>query len=99
MEEINYNKIKKYIETILKLVYDDLSKEAIHCIKHYLLYDEYEMSFEILFIEIMKLKIIPVMNCEMNIRIGKQLKLDKESIYEENFWERFIEMNKKICDI
>ena len=97
MEELNYLTIKKYIEKILQLVENNIGKELANFIKHYIAYDEYEMAFEILFIEIMKMKKKPKLDCEMNIRIGKQLGLDKESIYDDNFWCKFIEMNKKLC--
>lgn len=50
---------EEFIRPIRNSVQPNLDKESIDAIKHYLEYGEYEMAFEGLFIEIMKLSLKP----------------------------------------
>jgi len=49
------DKNKDFISNILLRVRSELDDESIKTVEHYIQYDEYEMAFEVLFIEIMKL--------------------------------------------
>ncbi len=59
MENVDWNYILSFIKTTLKIVESKLNSKSIEMIEHYLNHDEYEMAFEILFIEIMKLEEVP----------------------------------------
>ena len=82
-------KIKNEIEHLFnnyKKLFDDETNESIN---HYLNHDEYEMAFEGLFIEIMKTNVwISKKSILFYIDIGIQLSLDKESVFEQDFWKK-----------
>lgn len=70
----------EFIRSIRNSVQPHLDKESIDAINHYLEYGEYEMAFEGLFIEIMKLSLKPEIDYKKSIQVGKTLNLDKESV-------------------
>jgi hypothetical protein len=81
--------VKKFIYSIIQKLNDKLDKESVVLLQHYLNHDEYEMAFEGLFIEIMKMSEAPKIDINRSKEIGRLLKLDEESIFEFDFWERF----------
>lgn len=86
---------REFIQSTLALVQFDLDKESIDAINHYLRYDEYEMAFEGLFIEIMSLETIPAVDIARSKEVGQLLKLNEESVFDSNFWRNFEDYVKK----
>ena len=84
-----WNSIKNYIISVLETVKTNLDQESIDSVKHYLDHEEYEMAFEGLFIEIMKLNSRPNIDFIEGRKFGKLLKLDEESVFDFNFWRQF----------
>lgn len=80
---------REFIQSTLALVQFDLDNESIDAINHYLIYDEYEMAFEGLFIEIMSLETIPAVDIERSKEVGQLLKLNEESVFDSHFWKNF----------
>ena len=87
MEKDNWEYIKSFIQTLLLEV--KLDRESIEAINHYLEHDEYEMAFEGLFIEIMKLEEVPKIDFVESMKVGRKLKLNEESIFDFEFWKKF----------
>lgn len=84
-----WTEIYEYIEELLNEWKDYLDKETINFIRHYLKHDELEMAFEALFIEIIKLKKDSFLNSNKAKDVALILKLDKESIFDMDFWKKF----------
>jgi len=89
MENESWQAIIDYIRMVLLIVSDSIDNESVQIINYYLAHDEYEMSFEILFIEIMLLKQPPGIDFLTALDIGKKIRLDQESIFDSNFWNKF----------
>jgi hypothetical protein len=81
--------IKEFIQLVLKLVESKLDNESIDYVNHYINHDEYEMAFEGLFLEIMKFEKIPEIDFLKSKEIGELLKLDEESVFDFDFWNKF----------
>lgn len=84
-----WTEIKEYIEELLNESKDDFDNETINFIRHYLKHNELEMAFEALFIEIINLKKYVFLNTKKAKEIALILKLDKEPIYDFDFWKKF----------
>ena len=68
-----------------------LSDETIVAVKNYLDHDEYEMAIEGLFIDIMQLPAIPdSLSSKICIDLALSVGLDKEVVYQHDFWEKFL---------
>ena len=91
-----YKDIKEYILLTLEIVESKLDSESIDYINHYINHDEYEMAFEGLFLEIMKLEEIPKIDFLKSKKIGELLKLNEESIFDIDFWYKFKNYLEKI---
>jgi hypothetical protein len=78
-----------FINEVLSIVTCNLEKDLIAFVKHYLYHAEYEMAFEGLFIAIMNFDTVPIIDWRKSAEMAKKLKLNVESIYDENFWARF----------
>jgi hypothetical protein len=89
MENDIWTYIKKFIQSVLAIVHDKFDKESIDTVNHYVNHDEFEMAFEVLFIEVMKLRDIPSINFSEGEEIGKMLKLDEEVVFDPDFWSKF----------
>ena len=74
MQEDNWKYIKEFIQRILKSVQLKLDKESVDSVNHYINHDEYEMAFEGLFLEIMKLDKIPKIDLMESKEVGELLK-------------------------
>jgi hypothetical protein len=96
MNEIDWEYIKESLKAILSLVDSKLEKSLIDHIEHYIKHDEYEMAFEVLFTEIIKFENLSLIDYKKVKEIGKLLKLDKETVFDPNFWGNFISFIKKI---
>ena len=80
---------ESYIIEVLSIVKPHLEKDLILFVDHYLYHAEYEMAFEGLFLAIMKLGPAPPLDWRRSTEMAKKLNLNKESIYDEDFWSRF----------
>ena len=80
---------ESYIKEVLSIVKPHLEKDLILFVDHYLYHAEYEMAFEGLFLAIMKLDTVPPLDWSRSTEMAKRLNLNKESIYDEDFWSRF----------
>jgi hypothetical protein len=83
-----WSHIEGYIENILVLAKDRLEQDAVDSVEHYLAHAEYEMAFELLFLELFKLRELPSIDLKDCIRIAEQLKLNEETVYDVEFWEK-----------
>jgi len=84
-------KTLEIIDFIIKNYETYFSSETLDFVKHYCDVDEYEMAFEGLMIDSMERNI----NFNINLKeklfeIGLHLNLDKESIFDSSFWEKFL---------
>ena len=101
MENETWKYIKEFIQFILKTVNSKLDKESIDSVNHYVDHDEYEMAFEGLFLEIMQLKEIPKIDWQKSKEVGELLKLNEESVFDFDFWNKFenyIKRNSRSLD-
>jgi hypothetical protein len=68
-----------------------LSNEDIKEVKHYFNHSEYEIAFEGLLIELIKLEKYPK---DFNFlewkALGEHFKLDKEFVFDETIWKEFL---------
>lgn len=83
---------EKKLKGFINMSESILSLEGLEAVTHYYEYDEYEMSFEGLVIELYTSKMYPA---KFDFIEWKELALafglDKESIFDEKFWDNFIE--------
>lgn len=96
MNEIDWKYIKEKLKVFLSLVNSKLEKSLIDHIEHYIKHDEYEMAFELLFTEIIKFENLSLIDYKKAEEIGKLLKLDEETVFDPNFWGKFISFINKI---
>ena len=89
MEHINWNMIESFLKKTILLVSSKLDQKSIEAVNHYVNHAEYEMAFEGLFIEIMKMNEVPDIDFSKSKEIGLLLKLDKESVFDVGFWKKF----------
>lgn len=85
----NWQKIKEFILETLNVVESNLVKESKEAIKNYLNHGEYEMAFEILFTEIINHNSTGKIDYNKALKIGQELNLRNESIYDPGFWVKF----------
>ena len=89
--EIDYYKFKTYIEKVMKRHSEFLNSETIEAVKHYLDHDEFEMAFEGLFLDLMKIENFHfLMECEECKEIALSMNLDSDSVFDAAFWEKFL---------
>jgi hypothetical protein len=85
----NTQEIEDFILNTLQTVRAEFNDESINGVEHYVVHAEYEMAFEILFIEIMKLHKYPLIDFQRSWEAGLSLKLNKESVFDPFFWDKF----------
>ena len=95
MKENTWNYIQAFIHSALKTARPELDEESIEAVQHYLDHDEYEMAFEGLFIEIMKLQNVPEINFRESREVAKLLNLHKESVFDTDFWSKFDDFTER----
>ena len=89
MEKEIWENVEIFIKDVLRTVHHKIDAGASREIEHFTKYDEYEMAFEILFNEIIKLKEVPQIDFKKSKEIAQFLKLDVETIYDVEFWTKF----------
>jgi hypothetical protein len=88
-------RLEKYISCSKEL----LTNEAIEAIMHYLSHDEYEMAFEGLLIELINIGQYPTSFIFLDWKeLGEHYELDKESVFDELIWEKFIQWCESFSD-
>ncbi len=89
---VTFEKTKKLINELIDKNNEYLDTESKEAILNYIEHDEYEMAFEGLFIELIKLNLLLSSDDErdMAFELAQKLNLDKNSIFEEQFWEMFM---------
>lgn len=85
----NAQEIEDFILNTLQTVRAEFDDKSIDGIDHYVVHAEYEMAFEILFIEIMKLHKYPLIDLQKSREVGLLLKLNEESVFDPFFWDKF----------
>lgn len=83
----NWEEIIKFITETTTLVENELDSESLAAVKHYLDHSEYEMAFEGLFIEIMKLEKDIEIDFRKAVKLARVMRLDKESVFEPDFYK------------
>ncbi len=81
--------IKESIQFALNQYKAEFDDETINTIHHYINHDEYEMAFEGLFIEIMKLNISLKIDLETYWNIAESLNLSNGTFFDPDFWYKF----------
>lgn len=84
--------MQKLIQALLNEFSSLLDAESITFVQHYLDHGEYEMAFEGLFIELMKAN-AQIDKCELEkyFKLGQDLHLDEDSVFDGSFWDKFKE--------
>ncbi|MBD0384112.1 hypothetical protein [Paenibacillus sedimenti] len=86
---------EQQLEKLIACSIELLTKEGIDAIMHYYRHDEYEMAFEGLLIELTKVGQYPPNFVFHEWKeLGEHYKLDKESIFDELIWEKFLNWGK-----
>lgn len=82
--------VERFIQALLHKFDGLLDSESLESIQHYLDHREYEMAFEGLFIELMKANAdLNEGEMETSFKLGQELGLDEDSVFDGNFWEKF----------
>lgn len=80
--------IAKNIFVNEKIELDQKTKDSV---SHFLSHDEYEMGYEGLFIEMIKSNYVPSRDeAAEYLKIGRDLGLDRESVFDPEFWEKLV---------
>jgi hypothetical protein len=88
--EINHNEIHKAISSLLDTYSDILDTDTYSEVMHYLQHGEYEMAFEGLFIDLINASFdVQKVDIEYYFNLGEKLNLNKESIFNHEFWNVF----------
>ncbi|MDY6930104.1 MAG: MafI family immunity protein [Pseudomonadota bacterium] len=78
------------IQTLLNRFVGLLDTETVESVQHYLDHSEYELAFEGLFIELMKVDaVLEKDESEIYLKLAMELGLDRDSVFDGKFWEKF----------
>ncbi len=89
--DINYEVICDFITTELKQNHNELSKESIDWISHYVEHDECEYAFEYLMLDYIEKNIkMNSANKGFVLKMGVFLNLENDQQYDEEFWSKFL---------
>ncbi|WP_312112829.1 hypothetical protein [Brevibacillus reuszeri] len=89
-------KEKQTLEAFISMSKSILSSEGRDGVEHYLEHGEYEMSFEGLVIELYTTRMYPpYFDFAKWKELGLAFGLDKESVFDEKFWDKFNEWGQK----
>lgn len=82
-------RVVKVVNDLLHKEGFEIDQEARNSISHFLAYDEYEMAYEGLLIEMINSGYMPSRDeAEEYLKIGRALGLDKESVFDPQFWRK-----------
>ncbi|CAN7437753.1 hypothetical protein [Rhizobium sp. LjRoot258] len=83
----NFKPIDQFVRSTMSRA--DLDAESVEVIGLYLDNREYEMAFEGLFLELIKSGKTIKLNASECMGMARQLKLDKETVFDYQFWSKF----------
>ena len=83
----NFKQIDQFVRSTMSRA--DLDAESVEVIGLYLDNREYEMAFEGLFLELIKSGKTIKLNTSECMGMARQLKLDKETVFDYQFWPKF----------
>jgi hypothetical protein len=87
-----YEEVESILKELIKMSENILSSDDLEGVLHYLDHGEYEMSFEGLVIEFYTTRKYPTnFNYEKWKELAISFGLDKESVFDERFWDKFNE--------
>ena len=84
-----WTEIEDFIKKTMSSINNHIDPDTVDSVNHYLKHAEYELAFEGLFIEIMKIKIPVEIDLTKAKKTAELLKLNEESVLEPNFWSKF----------
>jgi hypothetical protein len=88
LETANWTDIAAEIRRLLDAYAAHLSLEARQGVEHYLSHDEYEMAFEGLGLELIKVDEVTLEDRRCCTWLARQLGLNTESVFDANFWQK-----------
>ena len=89
-------KVKDLLQKKLDENKNALNSGTIEGVQHFLDHDEYEMAYEGLLLDLMELNDLSYnICCDDYIWLGKELKLDKESVLSSDFWTSYMQYCKE----
>lgn len=85
----DYQVHEERVFQLLAIVRNLISTEGLKGIEHYLNHAEIEMAYELLCLEIIRAEIDLSESVKTDLKdLALGLELDKENVYEPNFWEK-----------
>ena len=90
MERPNWTQVAADISRLKNVYARYLSSDAREGVEHYLSHDEYEMAFEGLAIELMRIDEVTLDDRRCCTQLGRQLGLDAESVFDADFWQKLL---------
>ncbi|WDR87345.1 hypothetical protein [Burkholderia ambifaria] len=88
--EMDFTFVKCQLLLLLEAYEGKLGQETVDAVRHFIDHDEYEMAYEGLFIDLMNIAFDPnEISVDIYRKIGEDLNLKEESVFEEGFWEKF----------
>jgi len=88
--ENTFEIVKKFINQLLNANNCIIDSAVVKHVEHYLRHNENEIAFELLILEIMKQSAPVRWNAEKVFKCALFLELDKESIYDDDFFKKLI---------
>lgn len=89
MSDTDWYAVSDKIRAIIASNQKRLDAEKIAGIVHYLDVDEYEMALELLCLALMRISDATLLDLEAAAELAKQVGLDRESVFDDNFWANF----------
>nr|WP_208450335.1 hypothetical protein [Burkholderia anthina] len=88
--EVDYRFVKDQLLLLLEDYEGELGRETVDSVRHFIGHGEYEMAYEGLFIDLMDIRFDPnEINVDIYQKIGEDLNLNEERVFDEGFWEKF----------
>lgn len=85
--EVDYSFIRDRLVVLLEKYQGVLDEGTLESVRHFIGHEEYEMAYEGLFIELMKINFNP-RDIDMGVcmTMGESLGLNVESVFDGDFW-------------
>ena len=80
--------IKNTLLALIDMHGHHLDQDSQDAVSHYITHEEYEMAFEGFFLEMINKK-VNSSKFLVYVDLGKNLGLDKESVFDGDFWNKF----------
>lgn len=89
--EIDYSEIREAILSLLSVYSEIIEADTYSAVMQYLQHGEYEMAFEGLLIDLINAKFEKQkINIDYYLSLGQVLGLDKNTVFNPNFWNDFV---------